>query len=209
MVWDSLRVIGQEYHIEVVGKWRVERWFRVPEALYRELASFRTDSPYVFAAYNEQLRRVHAHNQNWLRIIGAEFAPKHFGRWFYFRVKEWAAANAKSNAFVHVFRKTTLQHARRGEDINRQVAADARVSESVLMTNYVKETDEEMRQRSNRTFHRIRASLSPEVASRYGSVEVIAGPLEQQVQAAIAANNWPLAAELASRLATEHRPEAG
>ena len=38
-----------------------------------------------------------------------------------------------------------MQHARRGEDISRQIADDATVSESVLMTNYVKETDEESR----------------------------------------------------------------
>lgn len=44
-----------------------------------------------------------------------------------------------------MFRKTTLRYGRRGEDINRQVASDARVSES---TNYVKETDEELRQKA-------------------------------------------------------------
>jgi hypothetical protein len=102
-----------------------------------------------------------------------------------------------------------LQHARRGEDINRQVAADARVSEAVLMTNYVKETDEEMRQRSNRTYFRIVTSLPPGVATRYGYVERIPTVLEQQVQAAIAAKNWTLAAELTARLAAEERPEAG
>jgi hypothetical protein len=60
--------------------------------------------------------------------------------------KDWSKSNLKGPAFVHIFRKTTLQHARRGEDIARQIARDAMVSESVLMTNYVKETDEEMRQ---------------------------------------------------------------
>ena len=39
-----------------------------------------------------------------------------------------------------------------------------------MMANYVRETDEEMRQRSNRTHHRIVASLSPKVRRRYGYV---------------------------------------
>jgi hypothetical protein len=43
----------------------------------------------------------------------------------------------------------------------------AEVGEYVMMTSYVKETDEEMRQKSNRTFHRIRASLAPEFARRF------------------------------------------
>jgi hypothetical protein len=51
--------------------------------------------------------------------------------------------------------------------INRQVAADTRVSESVMMTNYVQETDEEMRQRSNRTYRRI------SVAMYDGQLEII------------------------------------
>jgi hypothetical protein len=106
---------------------------------------------------------------------------------------------------VHVFRKTALQHARRGEDINRLVAQDARVSESVMMTNYVKEEDEELRAGSNRTFHRILASLSPEVAQRYGHAEVVVDSLVRQLHDATAAKNWPLAAELAARLAAERQ----
>ncbi|OAI41509.1 hypothetical protein AYO40_00300 [Planctomycetaceae bacterium SCGC AG-212-D15] len=159
--WFQVRVAANEYHFQIIGKWGVERWFRLPEALYQELLAYRTDSPFVFADYNEQIRRRHADKPGTVKKITEEFEPKNFGRWFYERIKEWSQSSAKGRAFVHVFRKTTLQHARRGEDINRQVAADARVGESVLMTNYVKETDEEMRQRSNRTFNRIMASLSP------------------------------------------------
>lgn len=55
--------------------------------------------------------------------------------------------------------------------MNRQVAADARLSEGVMMTNYVKETDEQMRAKSNRMYRRILASLDLKVAQRYGHVE--------------------------------------
>jgi hypothetical protein len=100
-----------------------------------------------------------------------------------------------------VFRKTTLQHARRGEDINRQVASDASVSESVLMTNYVKESDEELRQKSNRTFQWILASLPQEVAKRYGYVGSGTQTLVERLHAAITAKNWALAGTLTKRLA--------
>ena len=112
-----------------------------------------------------------ARHQNLINGLDAEFDPKRFGNWFYKRIKEWSESNPKGSAFVHVFRKTTLQYARSGEDIARQVANDAGVSESVLMTNYAKQTDVEARQRSNRTYRRILASLSPEVAVRYGHVQ--------------------------------------
>jgi hypothetical protein len=39
------------------------------------------------------------------------------------------------------------------------------------MTNYVKEMDEQMRQRSNRMYRRIRANLPSEVAACYGHVQ--------------------------------------
>ena len=116
---------------------------------------------------------------------------------------------AKGHAYVHVFRKTTLQHARRGEDINRQVAADACVSESVMMTNYVQENDEEMRQRSNRTYRRILASLPSDVANRYGYVRDERAELEERLRVAMDNKDWALATELAARLAKRGQPAAG
>ena len=130
----------------------------------------------------------------------AEFNPKRFGNWFYNRIKEWSESNPKGSAFVHVFRKTTLQYALSGEDIARQVANDAGVSESVLMTNYAKQTDVEARQRSNRTYRRILASLSPEVAVRYGYVQDARSEMENQLRAAIDAKDWVRAAELVAKL---------
>src|SRR5208283_5366865 len=104
---------------------------------------------FVFAAYAKQVRRFRRHHPNLINGLATEFNPKTFGNWFYYRVKEWSKSNPKGSAYIHLFRKTTLQHARRGEDINRQVAKDAKVSESVMMTNYVKEMEEEIRDGSN------------------------------------------------------------
>ena len=105
------------------------------------------------------------------------------------------------HATMHVFRKTTLQLARRSEDVNRLVAQDARLGESVMMTNYVMEIDEEFRQRSNRTYHRILAALPLAVANRYGYSPTTRDQLEEQVRAAIAAKDWIKAAELSQQLA--------
>jgi hypothetical protein len=89
------------------------------------------------------------------------------------------------------------------------VARDARVSESVLMTNCVKETNEQLRQASNRTFGRLVASLPAEVARRYGHAEVGAQDLKQLLQAAIAAKDWLRDTELSARLAGQRRSPTG
>ena len=196
LTWDSLRIVGNEYHFEIEGKWGIERWFRVPEAVYQELVGFRTSSPFVFASYPKQLHNFRTRCAS----LSSEFRPKSFGGWFYRRIKEWSNSNPKGSAFVHIFRKTTLQHARQGEDIARQIAGDAMVSESVLMTNYVKETDEEMRQRSNRTYRRILASLSPEVAVQYGHIQDARSEMESHLRAAIDKKNWAQAIEIAQQL---------
>ena len=206
LTWDMLRAAGNERHFEVVGKWGVERWFRVPEALYRELEAARTVSPFLFGAYTDQIRRLHAGNPGCLKKIREAFTARNFGRWVYERVKEWEEKHGKDRAFLQVFRKTALQHARRGEDINRQVAQDARVGEAVMMAAYVKETDDELRARSNRTFARILASLPAEVARRYGHVEQVPTPLEKQLAEAITAKDWDRVAALSGLLARGQRP---
>jgi hypothetical protein len=101
-----------------------------------------------------------------VQFSGSTILPSNLANWFYKKLKAWSRTLPKGYATTHIFRKTSLQYARNGEDINRQVAQDARVSEAVLMTHYVQETDEQRRAKSNRTYERILASLSPEVARR-------------------------------------------
>jgi len=196
--WSSLRRNGDEAHFEVVGKWGVEKWFRVPPALLRELERVRADGPFVFAGYNEQLRRFHeaAGRPDNARRVGGEFKPMCLGDWFADRMDDWSATLAGGHAHTHVLRKTTLQYARIGEDINRQLAADARVSESVLMSSYVRETDEQLRQSSNRTYRRIVASFPAELAGRLGYAVDPGADLEERLKAAVGRKDWPLVAEL-------------
>jgi hypothetical protein len=149
------------------------------------------------------LRLFHIRRPNLRNHVDEEFNPKRFGSWFYKQIREWSKSNPKGSAFVHVFRKTALQYALRGEDVARQVANDARVSESVLMTNYAKETDVEAHQRSNRTYRRILASLPPEVAIRYGYVHDAQSEMENQLRAAIDAKDWGRASELTAKLRQE------
>jgi hypothetical protein len=111
----------------------------------------------------------------------------------------WSATLANGPAHVHVFRKTSLQYVRCGEDINRQVANDARVSESLLMTSYVKETDEELRQASNRTFARILANLSAELARRCSYTARQEEGLEERFRKPVEGCDWSLAAKLTPR----------
>ncbi len=161
----------------------------------------------MFAIYNDQLRQFHQQEERpWLAAkVNAEFDPINLGYWFYERVKDWSKTCSGGPACVDIFRKTLLQYARSGEDVNRQVAADARPGEGVMMTNYVKETDEEMRQKSNRNYRRIAASLPPAVAKRYGYEEASPKSLRDQLKAAVEAKNWDLAQRLTAELAKRDR----
>jgi coproporphyrinogen III oxidase len=90
-----------------------------------------------------------------------------------------------------------LQHARRGEDLNRLVAQDARVGASVMMRHYVTERDEELWHASNQTYARILASLPPEIATKYGYMtDNHADGLEARLALAAKAQDWNLVADL-------------
>ncbi len=200
--WSSYRHVGGEHHFEIIGKWGVEKWFRVPENLYQELLRLKTESSFVFAAHNTQLRTFHEQHGrvNQARRVTSAFNPVNLGDWFHEQIVAWSKTQPKGHATTHLFRKTSLQYARIGEDVNRQIAADARLSEGVMMTNYVKETDEQMRAKSNRMFARVLASLPAEVAARYGHTEDQHGGLKERIKAAAAAEDWKLVAELTAEL---------
>jgi hypothetical protein len=57
-----------------------------------------------------------------------------------------------------------------------------------------------MRQRSNRTYRRIQASLSSEVAVRYGHVQDARSEIENQLRAAVDAKDWAMVSEITKRL---------
>jgi integrase len=199
--WNALRVVDGEHHFEIVGKMGVERWFRIPDALFQELSACRTDSPYVFAAYNDQLRRFHDDNlrPDWAAKVADEFNPRCIADWFYDRLADWSSNQPNGHAHPHVFRKTGLQFAWIGEeDATQRVADDARVSESVLKAHYVKV---ELWRKSNRTFQRILAGLPPDVARRYGHVAKIENALEQQLNDALASKDWSSVIRLSAKLA--------
>ncbi len=99
------------------GKWGVEKWFRIPERLYQELLRIKMDSPFVFAAYNGQLRRFYEQSRfpGLAQMVGDEFKPVNLGDWFHERLAEWSATLPKGHATMHIFRKTSLQYALSGE----------------------------------------------------------------------------------------------
>ena len=46
--WDDVRIVGDEVHVEIIGKWAVRKWARIPSEVYRDVLRLRTESPYVF-----------------------------------------------------------------------------------------------------------------------------------------------------------------
>jgi integrase len=209
--WGDLRIVGNEYHFVIIGKWGVEKWARIPDGLYEELLAFKTSNGYVFADYNRQVRQNLQRREMdfFASNVGDEYSPRSFGDWLQSRIPEWAKATGRPHATPHVFRKTALQHARRGEDLNRLVAQDAKVTASVMMRHYVSEHDEELRHASNRTYARILASLPTDVATRYGYQPVNGTvDLEARIDAATKAKDWRLVADLANRLAKDRTQQS-
>ncbi|WP_145093252.1 hypothetical protein [Anatilimnocola aggregata] len=201
--WDDCKQIGQECHFSILGKWNKLKWARLPLGLVEELRAIRTNSPFVFAAYSKQVRSHYLHaGQNGIAAqVNAEYSPEAFVSWFQDRIKQWAVATGRKEVTVHVFRKTSLQNAKRGEDVNRLVAKDAKLSEAVMTGYYTSEEDEEMRHASNRSFHRLVLSLSHEVASRYGyRPENKLTDLKERLTAATAVEDWSLVGQLAAEL---------
>jgi hypothetical protein len=210
LAWEDLRIVGTEYHFDFIGKRGVRKWARIPNRLYQELIEARTDSPYVFAAFTKQLRHHYkGKNPGVESSVRQDYAPTAIGWWFHTKLAAWAGKNGRKHATHHAFRKTALQFARRGEDRNEAVAHDARISRAVMIRHYVDETDEELRQGSNRTYYRLLAGLSPEVARRYG-YDVGSEPSELQLrlQTAINTQDWKTAGEIAKQLAARQEGQA-
>jgi hypothetical protein len=199
--WTDLRVVEDEFHFDTVGKWEKEWWFRVPKSLYDELLAIRTASPFVFAKLNDQIRNFHSTEgrKSAARMV-KEFDIYNAGRWFYEQVKKW-----DGEAYVHMFRKSSLQYARAGQDATQSLAKDAHVSEAVMMAHYVKEEDLQFRAASNAMYQRISLSMTPEVARAFGHEHSATAILEQRLRDAIGSRNWPLVGEITKKLAKQDR----
>jgi hypothetical protein len=129
-----------------------------------------------------------------------DFIPENLGDWMYRQVFDWSQSLPKGSAYLHVFRKTALQHALSGEHIEQAVAEEACVTPAVMRASYARASDEEFRRMSNRTFRRIRSSLPVEVASRYGYEEKPADRVMEQLDLARSLGNWETVARLAEEL---------
>jgi integrase len=200
--WDAFRKVGREHHFDSVGKWGVRKWFRIPETLFAELQDLRTESPFVFGAYSQQLKDFHLSrgDGSFACRVKSDFAPDNLGDWMYRQVSRWSKDQPNGSAYLHVFRKTSLQYARRGEDLNRLVASDASLTTAVMMASYADEDDEELRHRSNRTYRRILGSLPVDVACRYGYQEKPSDRLIEKLDLARSQEQWSAVIELADAL---------
>ena len=205
--WENLRIVGDEYHFDFVGKWGIRKWARVPKQLYDELAKSKTTSPYVFGAFTDQLRKHYMRIQpGQEKSVNTEFSGQALGWWFNQKLKSWAIKNKREHASHHSFRKTALQFAHVGEDRSEAVAQDASITRSVMVRHYVDDNDEALRTRSNRTFYRLVGGLNAEVAKRYG-YEVDSDDLGMVVrlQSAIGNKDWQMVKDMAQKLIDRQR----
>ncbi len=172
--WSDMRCFNDECHFETEGKWGVTKWFRIPDGLRNELEALRTEkNDYVFGCYPDQLREflIARGGKKAAIRIRPDFDPANLGEWMYREVAAWSKNSPNGKAYLHIFRKTSLQFAVSSAHIEQAVADDVSVSSSVMMASYANIRDEELRHMSNRTFRRIRSSLSSDVAARYGGTK--------------------------------------
>ncbi len=203
--WADERKVGSECHFQSTGKWGVTKWFRIPVSLRAELETLRTNDEFVFGGFPQRLQEFHLQRGDTAaaRRVRMDFVPDNVGDWMYHQIKNWSATLPNGSAYLHVFRKTTLQYALSAEHIQQSVADDASVSAAVLMSNYARVADEELRQKSNRTYQRIRNGLSSEVASRYGWDTSPSDQILERLDQARLKGDWESVARLAHELARQ------
>jgi hypothetical protein len=207
--WCQHREVGRENHFESVGKWGVRKWFQIPNDLIAEMKMLKRSSPFVFGVYGEQLREFHLRigNKSAANRVRTEFRPENLGEWMYRQVSKWSQDLANGTAYLHSFRKTSLQLARRGEDLNRLVAADASLTATVMTASYTDENDEELRHKSNRMYRRLLAALPVDVATRYGAVVKPSDRLIERLDLARSSEDWCEVARVAAALQVEDQME--
>jgi integrase len=200
--WSDQRLFEQECHFESIGKWGVKKWFRLPDSLRADLKAMSGQSNYVFGCFPEQVRNFHLRNNNPTAAaqVRRDFVPENLGEWMYRQVVAWSESLPKGSAYLHVFRKTALQHALRAEHVHQTVAEEASVTPAVMRASYAREEDEELRRMSNRTFDRLRRSLPVEVASRYGYSEKPADRIIERLDVARSRGDWETVARLGEEL---------
>jgi integrase len=204
--WDNLRMVNGKPHFDFVGKWMVRKWARIPTGLYRELLQIRSDNPYVFAAYNEQLRSHYSKIKNTVAAnkVGEHYNPTAFADWFHGKLVEWSKTAPNGHATQHAFRKTGLQFAYRGGMADAKIASDASITKSVMLDHYVDDTEEELCLKSNRTFERLLNSLPLKVAQRYGYIPELEGDgFTDVLKAAIERQDWQGAKEVLEQLSNQ------
>lgn len=200
--WSDERKVLSECHFKSVGKHGVEKWFRLPLLLRNELEAIRCESEFVFGGYSSQLHNFYVRkgNRKAATRVRKEFDPKNLGEWMYHRVKEWSVNSPAGTAYLHIFRKTGLQFALAGEHAMIEVARDASITPQVMAASYAQELREQLRQKSNRTFYRIRNSLPMDVAARYGYETSERESLIEAIDAARMEHNWQVVQNLVVEL---------
>ena len=200
--YTDLREIDGVAYVFMSTKRQGEKWCRLPRSVYEEMLAIKTESPYVFAVLSEQLRSYHKTKGK----LGTarqikDFSPYNGGRWFYEQLKSWSVGES----YVHMLRKTIMQMARAGEDVNLAVARDASVTKSVMLDHYVSEEDAEMKAKADRMYRRICEGLTAEVAEAFGHQASGTEDLERQLREAVAAKDWDRSKRLSGQLAKQGR----
>ena len=118
----------------------------------------------------------------------------------YRQIVKWAKESGYEHAYLHTFRKTTLQYAFTGEHAQQIVAHDASVTPGVMMGNYASAGDEVLRSRSNATYGRINRMFNSDAAIRFGVDVGRIAQLHEQLEMARSQSDWGRVITIAQEL---------
>lgn len=202
--WDWVDSAGYISIPDDAAKWGKGKAVRVPPAFLAELQRHRSDSPFVWAGYVEQLRDYHltrGHRASAHKLKG--FAPQRLRVTFQKWIAEWGDdSKATDGLSHHNFRKTGLQWSRENQlrSTEGDFARAANVTLDVAKKHY---TTTPQRIWADLVFRNIASELGKdeELAVMMGFEKATAPitPMDA-VQAAINAGDWDEAARLLKRL---------
>jgi len=155
--WEWIDKSGYLSIPDDMGKWGKGKVIRLPAALLSEIRSFRSESPYVWAGYAEQLRQFHrneGHHASAHKI--KDFNPQRLRILFQKWIGAWSKENAKGVSH-HTFRKTGLQFSREGQlrSFEGEYAKHTNVSLGVADKHYTSETEKLERLRADIAYRNI------------------------------------------------------
>jgi hypothetical protein len=202
--WDWVDSEGYISIPDEKAKWGKGKMFRIPLCTLAELERYRTESPFVWAGYVDQLRDYHkttGHGSSASKV--KDFNPQRLRISFQKWIGQWSRMNKVEGLSHHAFRRTGLQWSREGQ-LRSSESVYAQASNVGLDVADKHYTTKPKRIWANITYRNIASEIEgdSELASMMGSNSSSTRTIItiEDVQAALAQGNYEEANRLLALL---------